>query len=184
MRWFRLSVYLVLVSIWLCRSSAMASEKPVLYFWYGCDACYQLERYLQKRGIGADWKRLPATVYRQWRPDTKLFVVFQRMQVSWVTQIEWMAVATSSQTSLPDSPALNAFLGNVGIDKNRFKTLWQDAVVNAETTDLMRQTANVRHVPSAQVGPHLIDGADYPSMEAFVEAILAAQISTEATVAP
>ena len=173
-----------LFSLCALASFGATGQKPILYFWYGCEACYQLEKYLQVHGVGDDWQRQPATIYRSWRLDTKLFVVFEQLQVPWSTQWQWMAVASRGPVTLPDDRAFQDFLAKHAIDGRQLRSLWQEARINQATTELMQKAKDVRHVPSVRVGDRLIDGADYPSVEAFVEAVVAAQLAREAKPAP
>jgi hypothetical protein len=80
------------------KQTVAVSNDTIIFLWYGCNSCFQLE--LQYAANNPNWQRLPVSLYKSWRPQTKLFYTMRSLNLEPSSDLKLMsAIADGSVAS-------------------------------------------------------------------------------------
>lgn len=104
-------------------------------FWYGCPHCWHLEpalsAWLEKLPKGVEFRRMPGTGGR-WDIDARAFYAAKAMGKLDVFHKALFHAIHEEKRPLMTEDALVAFAGEIGLDKDQFRSDYESFLVDTE----------------------------------------------------
>ncbi len=148
------------------------SNQTVIFVWYGCNSCYQLE--VQFAAENPNWKRIPVTLYKSWRPQTKLFYTARALNLSTDSDLKLMAALANGTIAIDDLDAQKDSLLNQQITESDVDKLYYSAQINQQAafSDTLTRQIQIKKVPAALIGgKYYLDLSMVSGLQQFVDSV-------------
>jgi len=128
-------------------------------FWYGCPHCHSFEpfvdKWLEGKPESAAFVRIPATTNPKWIPQARMYYALELMgEIDRLHLIIFQAVHTQGRR-LGDLSAMSRFLGQQGVDVERFVDTYNSMEVD---TRVRREADRTRRYGITGVPTVIVNG--------------------------
>ncbi len=143
-----------------------------IFLWYGCKACFQLEaEYAAQNPL---WQRLPVSLYKSWRPQTKIFYTLRALNQSLDIDRQLMSAINTGKLNLSDFSAQQKFIENILNTDGKVERHYLSAEVNKQAaySDKLQYQIKITKVPAALVaGKYYLDLSMVSDLQQFVQSV-------------
>lgn len=105
-------------------------------FWYGCPHCYTLEptikSWLKTKPANAEFVRVPGILRAEWEPHARAFYTFQALGALDKLHEPFFRAIHQKRQALNDVQSIADFAAAHGIDKSRFRQVYNSFGVNTK----------------------------------------------------
>lgn len=127
------------------------------FFWYGCQHCYRLERFLEawleKRPPDVAYVRTPG-VARRWISHAKAYYAFEALGITEKVHRPFFDAIHKGGQKLEDESSIKAFLADYGVDGETFANAFNSFGVRTQVQKAKQLNFRyaVESVPSITIG--------------------------------
>ncbi len=154
------------------KQTVAVSNDTIIFLWYGCNSCFQLE--LQYAANNPNWQRLPVSLYKSWRPQTKLFYTMRSLNLEPSSDLKLMSAIADGSVASNDLAAQKKTILSPPIAAADIDKVYSSKIINQQAafSDTLTQQLKIKHVPAALIaGKYFLDLSMVSGLQQFVDSI-------------
>ena len=154
------------------KQTVAVSNNSIIFLWYGCNSCLQLELIYSENN--PNWQRIPVSLHKSWRTQTKLFYTIRSLQLDQHSDLKLMSALVNGSIDSEDLDAQKDSLLDPKITVSDIDKIYYSKEINqkAAFSDTLTRQLKISHVPAALIaGKYYLDLSMFSNLQQFVDTV-------------
>ena len=144
-----------------------------LFFWYGCKSCAQILAFAEEQY--PHWKKVPVAIYKQWRPQSKLYYTLRNLELPFSVDQQLMTALHKGVLSTADFVSQKTLVMGDEIKTEDFDRHFYSKTVNQQTNnaETLKRKLKLSKVPAMLIGGQFyVDLSMVKNLQQFTQTAL------------